>query len=71
MQAMNRTVLDPVEPAVPDHVMADAHPTERFDVVVIGGGQAVLAAGYYLQANRHEFVILDAEARIGDAWRKR
>jgi len=43
----------------------------RFDTVVIGGGQAGLAVGYYLKEQGRDFVILDAEERIGDAWRKR
>ena len=39
--------------------------------VVIGGSQAGLAAGYYLKQRNLPFVILDENARIGDAWRKR
>ena len=45
--------------------------TERFDVVVIGGGQAGLSVGHYLARQGLSFVILDASARIGDAWRHR
>ena len=41
------------------------------DTIVIGGGQAGLTTGYYLQQQGRDFVILDAHARIGDAWRKR
>jgi putative flavoprotein involved in K+ transport len=44
---------------------------ERFDVVVIGAGQAGLSVGYYLARAGLRFVILDAHARVGDAWRKR
>ena len=44
---------------------------ERFDTVVIGGGQAGLAVGHYLAKEGHNFVILDAHARVGDAWRTR
>lgn len=44
---------------------------EQFDVVVIGGGQAGLAAGYYLARRRLRFVILDAHDRVGAAWRNR
>jgi putative flavoprotein involved in K+ transport len=40
-------------------------------MVVIGGGQAGLAAGYYLARQRRDFVILDAHDRVGDSWRKR
>ena len=34
-------------------------------VVVIGGGQAGLAAGYYLRRAGLDFVILDGQARAG------
>jgi putative flavoprotein involved in K+ transport len=47
------------------------HNHETFDVVVIGGGQAGLATGYFLAQRGLRFVILDANERIGDAWRKR
>ena len=43
----------------------------RFDVIVIGGGQSGLSVGYYLKTLGVDFVILDAGARVGDAWRKR
>ena len=45
--------------------------SERFDVVVIGGGQAGLSVGYCLARQGRSFVILDASARVGDAWRQR
>jgi putative flavoprotein involved in K+ transport len=45
--------------------------TERFDVVVIGAGQAGLSVGYHLKKLGLRFVILDASERIGDVWRKR
>src|SRR6266496_4661546 len=44
---------------------------ERAEVIVIGGGQAGLAAGYYLAQAQIPFLILDAEARAGDSWRRR
>jgi len=44
---------------------------ERFDTVVIGGGQAGLAVGYHLAQQGRDFVILDAHERIGDSWRTR
>jgi len=44
---------------------------ERYDVVVIGGGQAGLSVGYYLRKRGLRFLILDGSARVGDAWRKR
>jgi len=45
--------------------------SERFDVIVIGGGQAGLSAGYHLARRGLSFVILDAQARTGDSWRGR
>lgn len=44
---------------------------ETHDTVVIGGGQAGLAMGYHLRRHDADFVILDANARTGDSWRKR
>jgi putative flavoprotein involved in K+ transport len=44
---------------------------ERVEVVVIGGGQAGLSVGYHLARRGLRFVILDANQRIGDTWRKR
>jgi putative flavoprotein involved in K+ transport len=45
--------------------------TERFETVIIGGGQAGLATGYHLQRKGRDFVILDAGQRVGDSWRER
>ena len=45
--------------------------SRQSDVVVVGGGQAGLAVGYHLAKHRRDFVILDAGARVGDAWRTR
>jgi putative flavoprotein involved in K+ transport len=44
---------------------------ERFETVVVGGGQAGLAVGYHLAGRDRPFVILDANPRVGDAWRQR
>jgi putative flavoprotein involved in K+ transport len=44
---------------------------ERFETIVIGGGQAGLSVGYFLARRGLPFVILDANERIGDAWRQR
>jgi putative flavoprotein involved in K+ transport len=52
----------------PERVMESS---ERFDVVVVGGGQAGLAAGFHLAKRNIGFVILDAYPRVGEAWRKR
>ena len=39
--------------------------------IVIGGGQAGLAVGYHLARRGVPFLILDANQRVGDAWRNR
>ena len=44
---------------------------ERFETVIIGGGQAALATAYHLQRRRRPFVMLEANERIGDSWRQR
>jgi putative flavoprotein involved in K+ transport len=44
---------------------------ESYQTVVIGGGQAGLAAGYYLASHGENFIILDKNSRTGDAWRCR
>jgi putative flavoprotein involved in K+ transport len=49
----------------------DAHGTERIETLVIGGGQAGLAVGYHLARSGRPFLIVDANERIGDAWRTR
>jgi putative flavoprotein involved in K+ transport len=43
--------------------------TESIETVIIGGGQAGLATGYHLRKRGRPFVILDANARVGDQWR--
>jgi putative flavoprotein involved in K+ transport len=50
---------------------ARAAAAERFETVIVGGGQAGLAVGYHLARRGRRFVILDANQRIGDAWRQR
>jgi putative flavoprotein involved in K+ transport len=44
---------------------------ERVETLVLGGGQAGLAVGYHLTQRDLPFIILDANERIGDSWRKR
>jgi putative flavoprotein involved in K+ transport len=60
-----RRVLPAVHAVRPDAVTSSRHA----QVVVIGGGQAGLAAGYHLRRNKLDFVILDAQAAPGGAWR--
>jgi putative flavoprotein involved in K+ transport len=47
------------------------NPTRNYNTIVIGGGQAGLATGYYLKQQGQDFIILDANERTGDCWRKR
>jgi putative flavoprotein involved in K+ transport len=49
----------------------DMGQAERFETVIIGGGQAGMALGHYLAKQGRRFIILDAHARVGDAWRMR
>ncbi len=44
---------------------------ERFETVIVGGGQAGLAMGYQLARRGRPFVILEAGAQVGDSWRHR
>jgi len=44
---------------------------EKHKVIVIGAGQAGLSAGYFLKKNNVDFLILDANERVGDSWRNR
>lgn len=40
----------------------------RFDVIVIGGGQSGLAMGYYLRRTGLSYIILDNQTEPGGAW---
>ena len=44
---------------------------ERFEVVIIGGGQAGLAMAYYLRQRGLRFVIFERADSIAPAWRER
>src|SRR4029079_10540598 len=44
---------------------------ERYDVVVIGAGQAGLAIGHFLAMQSKRFVVVEAADSIGSAWRSR
>jgi putative flavoprotein involved in K+ transport len=43
----------------------------RIDTVVIGGGQTGLSIGHGLAERGRDFVILDANERVGESWRRR
>ena len=49
----------------------DGRTTQHVETVIIGGGQAGLATGYHLTRRNGECAILDANARVGDSWRRR
>lgn len=44
---------------------------ERYDTVIIGGGQAGLATAHQLAGRDADFVVLDGASRIGESWRRR
>jgi putative flavoprotein involved in K+ transport len=44
---------------------------EQLETVIIGGGQAGLSVGHHLARRGRPFLILDANQRVGDAWRNR
>jgi cation diffusion facilitator CzcD-associated flavoprotein CzcO len=52
-------------------VRRSAADSERLETVMVGGGQAGLSVGYHLSKLDRPFVILDANERSGDSWRKR
>jgi len=61
--------LEALEPRPKARVRAEA---EEFDVLVIGAGQSGLSVGYHLaRRGVRRFLILDANARVGDSWRQR
>jgi putative flavoprotein involved in K+ transport len=42
---------------------------QHIETLIVGGGQAGLTTGYYLRKLGRPFLIVEAEARIGDQWR--
>jgi putative flavoprotein involved in K+ transport len=53
------------------HDVSNNGSARRFDVVVVGGGQAGLAMGYFLAQQGQRFVILERGDSIAPAWRER
>jgi putative flavoprotein involved in K+ transport len=51
------------------HSLGD--PSDRYEVVVVGGGQAGLAIGYFLAQQGRRFAILEAADAPAAAWRAR
>ncbi len=54
-----------------ENIRGFGKPNEPYDTLVIGGGQAGLAVGYFLAQQGEKFIILDENPRTGDSWRKR
>ena len=51
--------------------MSDGPGSEYIETLVIGGGQSGLSMGYHLSRRGLPYAIIDANHRIGDAWRNR
>jgi len=43
--------------------------TQHIETLIVGAGQAGLATGHFLQQHGRPFLIVDANARVGDQWR--
>lgn len=44
---------------------------EKYEIIIIGAGQAGLAMGYFLQQKNTSFIVIDSNPRVGDSWRNR
>lgn len=44
---------------------------ERYEVIVIGAGQAGLAVAHHLVKNEHNVLVLEGGSRVGESWRSR
>lgn len=60
-----------IQSDVQGHSQRSTAGPEHFETMIVGGGQAGLSVGYHLAKRGRPFVILEANERIGDSWRKR
>ena len=44
---------------------------EAFEILIVGAGQAGLAAGFHLRQRGVSFTLIEGRGRIGDSWRER
>src|SRR5678815_3521245 len=51
--------------------MPGVNSAEHVDTVIIGGGQSGLSVAYHLKRLGIPFIVLEANAHIGDSWRHR
>lgn len=51
--------------------MTASAPSQPYDVIVVGAGQAGLAVGYHLARQGANFLLLDAGSGVGESWRTR
>lgn len=70
-QALSRSIGEKVDEPTPAGSISSNDVPDYVPVVVIGAGQAGLSVGYHLKRLGVRFVILDANDRIGDQWRRR
>jgi len=54
-----------------NNVDRDRDSSQRFEVVVVGAGQAGLAMGYFLKRQGRQFLIVETADSIAAAWRSR
>ena len=51
--------------------MRSTYEPERVETLIIGGGQAGLSVGYHLARRGRRFLVIEANAQVGDSWRTR
>ena len=51
--------------------MTATAPSQPYDVIIVGDGQAGLAVGYHLTRQGENFLLVDAGSEVGESWRTR